>query len=177
MNERGTPVWPGRPNPLGATWGEIDMQVALWTIPAGRMKADKEHRVPLSEPAMAILQDMAKLRVHPDPDTYVFPGAEPGRRLSDMALLMVLRRMGRDALTVHGFRSTFKDWASEATDYRTELSEMALAHSIDNKVEGAYRRGNLLDKRRQLMTDWATFCDQPATASDNVRPIRGAEAA
>ncbi len=152
----------------GATWGEIDMDAGVWTIPARRMKARKEHRVPLSADALAILRTVQPL-ADGDAEAPVFPGGRGGRPLSDMTLSAVLRRMGRDDLTVHGFRSTFRDWAAEATPYPSELAEAALAHTIRNKVEAAYRRGDLFEKRRDLMTAWAKHCRQPAEG--NVVPF------
>ena len=123
--------------------------------------------MPLSDRAMAIATEMAAMRSGFD----VFPGAKPGRPLSNMALLMLLRRMGRGDLTVHGFRSTFRDWAAETTGFPAEVAEMALAHVVGDKVEAAYRRGDLFQKRRQLAEAWATYCDSPAP-SENVVPIR-----
>jgi integrase len=159
---------------LGACWREIDLVEGVWTVPAQRMKAQKEHRVPLSDSALAILRRV--LLVRPDGDTkgesFVFPGGRKGRPLSGMAGLMTLRRMGRDDLTSHGFRSSFRDWAAERTSYAREVAEMALAHTISDKVEAAYRRGDLFDKRRRLMSDWATFCATPAAEGGNVTPIR-----
>ena len=152
----------------GATWAEIDMGAALWSIPGERMKAGKAHVVPLSDAALELL------RALPRTGELIFPGAVAGRPLSDMSLTAVLRRMERGDLTVHGFRSTFRDWAAEQTAYPSEVVEMALAHAIGNKVEAAYRRGDLLDKRRRLMADWAKFCGTVATATDNVLPLRGA---
>lgn len=143
---------------IGATWGEIDLAEAIWTIPANRMKAGREHRVPLSTAAMAVLADAAKLRTSDTPATPIFPGAKDGKPLSNMALLMLLRRMERADLTAHGFRSTFRDWCAEATNHPRDVAEQALAHSLPDKVEAAYRRGDLLEKRRRLMEDWAAFC-------------------
>lgn len=140
---------------LGATWGEIDLDAAVWTIPGARMKAGKEHRVPLSERALAILTEVSKLRTEPGSDAIVFPSGQS--RLSGMAMAMLLRRMGVTDATVHGFRSTFRDWAAECTLYSHEVCEMALAHTIGNKAEAAYRRGDLFEKRRSLMADWADF--------------------
>jgi integrase len=117
------------------------------------MKMKKEHRVPLSEPVLAILQKMQSLR-HND---YIFANAKKG--LSSMAMLQVLKRMGQTDITVHGFRSTFRNWAAECSDYPNEVVEMALAHTIKNAAEAAYRRGDLLEKRRNLMEDWAQFCE------------------
>jgi integrase len=117
------------------------------------MKGGREHRVPLSADALAVLNKVGK----GDPEDFVFAGRK-NRPLSNMALLMLLRRMGHNKLTAHGFRSTFRDWAAERTNFSSEVAEMALAHSIGDKVEAAYRRGDLFEKRRQLMAEWAKFC-------------------
>ena len=154
---------------LGATWGEVDLAKAIWTIPAARMKAGKEHRVPLSPRAVEILE-----AVKPLGQASLFP-ADKGGKLSTMAMSMLLRRMKVDA-TVHGFRSGFRDWAADCTGYAHEVCEMALAHVIGNKAEAAYRRGDLFDKRRKLMEAWATYCGTPVANADNVTPIRSAEA-
>lgn len=146
---------------IGARWSEIDTKAAVWTVPADRMKGGVEHRVPLSEAALAVLREAAKLRRTGATNGPVFPGGKGGNGtagLSNMAMLALLRRMGRDDLTVHGFRSTFRDWASETTRHEHAVVEKALAHTIESKVEAAYRRGDLLDKRRILMNDWAGFC-------------------
>jgi integrase len=148
----------------GATWAELDLASAVWTVPASRMKAGREHRVPLSDVALAVLRRMEPLRS--GPDGYVFPGARAGRPLSDMAMIALLRRMGRGDLTAHGFRSSFRDWCAEATHYPRELAEAALAHTIEAKVEAAYRRGDLFAKRRALMADWAAHCAWPASAGE-----------
>jgi integrase len=140
---------------LGARWDEIDLDKQLWVVARERMKAGREHRVPLSKAAVAILNKAATLRQEGNP--FVFPGLKPGKPLSVMALEMVLRRMRRADITVHGFRSTFRDWASERTGFPHEVCEMALAHVISNKVEAAYRRGDLLERRRELMEAWAGF--------------------
>ena len=150
---------------LGATWGEVDLEKAIWTIPPARMKASKEHRVPLSPRAVEILEFLKPLN-----KTWVFPAAKGGK-LSGMAMTMVLRRMKVDA-TVHGFRSAFRDWAAECTGYAHEVCEMALAHVIGNKAEAAYRRGDLFEKRRRLMTDWAAYCASKNVASGSVIRIR-----
>jgi integrase len=142
---------------LGAKWTEIDLKSQVWTIPANRMKSGREHRVPLAEAAVAVLKRMLKIREN----DYVFPG-DRRATLSNMALLMLLRRMGRDDLTAHGFRSTFRDWAAECTHFPNEVVEMALAHAIGDKVEAAYRRGDLFEKRRKLMDAWAAYCESPA---------------
>jgi integrase len=138
---------------LGATWGEIDLKARVWTVPASRMKAGREHRVPLSEAALAVLK-----RVQPEEvneSSLVFPGARPGKPLSNMTFLMLLRRMKVEDVTGHGFRSTFRDWVSENTSFPTELAERALAHTIADKTEAAYARGDMFDKRRALMESWA----------------------
>jgi integrase len=161
----------------GATWAEIDLGEATWTVPGGRMKAGREHRVPLSESALAVLREVASLR---DPQAggaaLVFPGVRSGKPLSDMSLTAVLRRMKRDDMTVHGFRSTFRDWCAEATAYPRELAEAALAHTLRDKVEAAYQRGDMFDKRRRLMDEWATFCARPV-AEGHVLPLRKLEVA
>ena len=135
----------------GATWQEFDLSGAVWTVPAGRMKAGKEHRVPLSDAALALLAALP----HDKPDALVFP-APRGGMLSDMTLAAVLRRLDEPAVP-HGFRSTFRDWASERTNYPRDVAEMALAHAIGDKVEAAYRRGDLFEKRRVMMAEWAQF--------------------
>jgi integrase len=140
---------------IGATWSEIDLNARLWTIPAARMKGKREHRVPLSGPALQILDEMARVRT--SSSDYVFPGQRKGKPLSNMSLLAVLRRIGRADLTTHGFRSTFRDWAAETTAFPSDVLEMALAHAISSKVEAAYRRGDLFEKRRELMNAWAGF--------------------
>ena len=158
---------------IGATWDEFDLVGGVWTIPANRMKAGREHRVPLSEPVLALLGDVAKLRTSASPEAPVFPGAVAGKGLSNMAMLTLLGRMGRDDLTAHGFRSTFRDWAAETTGYPSEVVEMALAHAVGDKVEAAYRRGDLFEKRRRLMTDWATHCGRETVGVvANVTPLR-----
>ncbi|MCB2114277.1 MAG: integrase arm-type DNA-binding domain-containing protein [Parvularculaceae bacterium] len=154
---------------IGATWSEVDLQKAVWTIPASRMKAGREHRVPLSRRAVEILQAVKPLN-----SEWVFP-ADKGGKLSVMAMTMLLRRMKIDA-TVHGFRSAFRDWAAESTAYAHEVCEMALAHVIGNKAEAAYRRGDLIEKRRRLMNDWANYCSGGGATSATVTPIRGAAA-
>ncbi len=138
---------------LGAQWDEIDTEKKVWAIPAARMKAGREHRVPLSPRAMEIVKAMATMGT----EGYLFPGPKPKTPLSSMAMAMLLRRM-KAQITVHGFRSTFRDWASETTGFSHEVCEMALAHTIANKAEAAYRRGDLFDKRRKLMEAWAAYC-------------------
>jgi integrase len=159
---------------IGARWSEIDMGEAVWTVPSGRMKAAREHRVPLSEAALDVLCEIVKLRPNSKIDGFVFPGGKPGRALSSMALLMLLRRMGRSDLTAHGFRSTFRDWCAEATNYPREVAEAALAHTLRDKTEAAYQRGDLMEKRRQLMAEWATFCGRPSATGEVVLLRTGA---
>jgi integrase len=144
---------------IGAPWDEMDLDNAVWTIPGARMKAGKEHRVPLPPAALAIVQKLREIRS----GKFVFSGRKPGQPLSNMAFLMLLRRMKRDDLTAHGFRSTFRDWAAERTDFPGEVAEMALAHTVGDKVEAAYRRGDMFEKRRAIMEQWATFCAIPPT--------------
>lgn len=136
----------------GAKWSEIDLEAAVWTVPAERMKAGVEHRVPLSAPALGLLSALPRMAG----TDVVFP-APRGGVLSDMTLTAVLRRLNVDAVP-HGFRSTFRDWAAEQTNYPHDVAEMALAHTIANKVEAAYRRGDLFEKRRLMMAEWAKFC-------------------
>ncbi len=156
---------------LGARWSEIDLSARLWTIPARRMKAGREHRVPISPAALALLEKLAVLRdATPDALDHVFPGAAPNRPLSVMAMAMVLRRMQRDALTVHGFRSTFRDWCEEATSTPHAVAEACLAHTIPDAVERAYRRGDLLEKRRAVMEQWAEYCDRKPAEVVQLRP-------
>jgi integrase len=159
---------------IGARWNEIDLLDKTWTVPAARMKAHREHRVPLSPRALAILDEMQAARQGDADDAFVFPGRKPGTPLSNMAFLMLLRRMGRGDLTAHGFRATFKTWASERTSFQNEIAEAVLAHVIGDKVEQAYRRGDLFDKRRRLMQQWATFCTTaPASGAQNkIVPMR-----
>jgi integrase len=139
---------------IGARWDEIDLEDEVWIVPGERMKAGREHRVPLSSTALTVLRRMNETRE----SDFVFAGGKKGKPLSNMAMLAVLKRMGRDDVTAHGFRSTFRDWAAEGTNFPREVVEMALAHTIENKVEAAYRRGDLFQKRRQLMEAWAKFC-------------------
>jgi integrase len=157
----------------GARPSELDRDVTTWTVPEGRIKGGKEHRVPLSEPAAAIAREVLQLG-----GEFVFPGGKARKPLSNNAMLVLLERMRRDDITVHGFRSTFRDWAAEQTNYPREVAEMALAHVVESKVEGAYRRGDLFEKRRRLMEEWAQYCATPAKAAKSkvrtskVVPIR-----
>ena len=141
---------------LNATWPELDMKKAVWTIPAVRRKAGVEHRIPLCSRAIAILKQLEQAK--PARSKFLFPGNVRGKPLSNMAMSMQLKRMKRADITVHGFRSTFRDWASEQTSFPHEVCEMALAHTIGNKAEAAYRRGDLFDKRRSLMDAWEKYC-------------------
>jgi integrase len=155
---------------LGARWSEIDLEACLWVIPAERMKARKKHSVPLSAAALAVLSDMQAVRQN----EFVFPGRGVGRPLDHSALLAVLRRMGRgDRTTAHGFRSCFSDWCAEQTATPSEVREMALAHAVTDKVEAAYRRGDLFQKRRDLMEAWARYVAGGGRAG-NVTELRKA---
>jgi len=147
---------------LGATWQEIDMENAVWTIPAKRMKAGKEHRVPLSPRALAIVKALYETRI----SDFVFPGQKKDRPLSGMSFEMLMRRMKADAFTVHGFRSAFRDWVGDETQFPRDIAEQALAHRVGDATERAYRRGDALAKRRRLMEAWATQC--LGTNLDNV---------
>jgi integrase len=158
---------------IGARWSEIDLLDKTWTVPANRMKARREHRVPLSARALAILHDMQTARQSDGGNAYVFPGPRAGKPLSNMAFLMLLRRMKLDDLTVHGFRATFKTWASERTSFQNEIVEAALALVIGGKVEQAYRRTDMFEKRRRLMQQWATFSTSAPTRQDgNITALR-----
>jgi integrase len=150
---------------LGAKWDEIDREAAIWTIPRERMKAGREHRVPLTDRGLEILDAVEKVRT----GDYVFPGQRRGKPLSGMAMEMLLRRMKIEKATVHGFRSSFRDWAGECTPFPREIAEAALAHTVGDETERAYRRGDALEKRRKLMAAWAAFCE-PKEKS-NVVPL------
>jgi integrase len=144
---------------LSAAWKEVDLDNATWTIPADRMKANREHRVPLSRQAVALLTALPRIKGN----SHVFPGMKSGRPLSNMALLQFMRGLGyglsgaKGNFVPHGFRSSFRDWTGEVTSYPRDVAEMALAHTIQNKVEAAYRRGDLFEKRRAMMQEWADF--------------------
>ncbi len=148
----------------GATWREIDRRDGLWMVPGARMKAGRDHRIPLSKAAMALLDQMAELRTDDAPDAFVFPGGNRGRPLSDVSVAKAVRAASKIGITVHGFRSTFRDWCAEATNYPRELAEKALAHTLSDKVEAAYQRGDMFEKRRLLMEDWSEFCSRPPPA-------------
>ncbi len=149
----------------GATWAEFDLEKALWTVPAERMKARKEHRVPLSAAALALLNALPRV----EGTEFVFPAPRAGA-LSDMALTAVMRRMELDSVP-HGLRSTFRDWTSEKTTFPRDLAEKALAHTLESKVEAAYQRGDMFDRRRVMMETWAGFLSTPATTGDKVIQI------
>jgi integrase len=155
---------------LNATWSEVDLDSATWTIPAERMKSGREHRVPLSGDSLALLKIMQAI----SSGDYVFPGRSGSKPISNMSLLMMLRRMKRGDLTAHGFRATFRVWAAEQTNFPSEVAEAALAHVVSDHVIEAYVRTTFFDRRRQLMDTWARFCNAPAPAADVV-PLRGRE--
>src|ERR1035437_6096688 len=155
---------------LGARWPEIDMSAKVWTVPGERMKSGREHRVPLSDAAMAVLEKMRGYNLTGD---FIFPNISRGRPLSNMALLKQLERMDRADITTHGFRATFKTWATERTNFANEIIEAALAHVIGDTTEQAYSRGDLIEKRRRLMDAWADFCAAPSSTG-SVVPIRAA---
>lgn len=138
---------------LNSTWDEFDLDPGLWVIPAKRMKAKNEHRVPLTRAALDILKPLYEVK-H---SNFVFPGQKPSKPLSNMSMEMLLRRLGEQQATVHGFRSAFRDWCGDKTDYPREIAEAALAHAVGSSVELAYRRGDALEKRRKLMEEWAAF--------------------
>jgi integrase len=147
---------------IGARWSEVDLRYRIWAVPKERMKAKREHRVPLCDRAVEILKGIDRR------GDFVFGSAVTGKPLSNMALLELLRGI-RPGLTTHGFRSTFRDWAAERTNFPREIAEMALAHTISDKVEAAYRRGDLFEKRRKLMEAWAGFLAKPVPADgDNI---------
>jgi integrase len=155
----------------GARWKEIDLKNRLWTVPAERMKAGKPHRVPLCPRAVAILEAIKPERVAGD--VFIFPGSRPQKPQSNMVFLMLLRRMKLGHLTAHGFRATFKTWATERTNFPREVIEAALAHVAGDKIEAAYQRGDVLDKRRKLMEAWASYCASPTAAvAAKIVPIR-----
>jgi integrase len=152
---------------IAARWSEFNLDQRLWTIPAERIKAGREHRIPLPPAAVALLGKLAVAKV----DEFVFPG-RPGKPLSDGALLDLLKRMQRAGLTVHGFRSSFRDWAAEQTNFPRDVAEMALSHAIGDKVEAAYRRGDLLEKRRRMMEAWAAFVATKPAVGKVVIPMQ-----
>ena len=149
-----------------AQWSEIDLASSVWVVPAEHMKAKRKHRVPLTAAAVDTLKAVKGLD-----STYVFPGHKRGSHLSNAAMLQVLKRLNRAGITVHGFRSTFRDWCAESTNYPAYVAEMALAHALQDKTEAAYRRGDLFEKRIRLLADWARFCNKPLLRAA-VTPIR-----
>ena len=153
---------------IGARWGEVNIGQALWTVPAKRVKSEQDHRIPLPPAALQILDAMQDVRDTERDDGFVFPGRKRGRPLSDAALLALLKRMGHSDLTVHGFRSSFRDWAAERSNYRSEIPEMALGHSVGTETEKAYLRTDLFQKRRRLMSEWSRFCHTGAKAGEVV---------
>ena len=152
---------------IGARRQEVDTSQKMWTVPGERMKAGVEHRAPLSNCALKLLHSTNTV----ENTDFIFAGRQPGKPLSNMAMLNLLGRLGHDDLTVHGFRSTFRDWAAERTNFPNEVVEMALAHVIDDKTEAAYRRGELLDKRRKLMDAWARFCESAPVWNDDTNVV------
>jgi integrase len=146
---------------LGMRWTELDLEKKLWTVPANRMKAGREHRVPLSGRAVQLLRELHKARS----GDFVFPGQARKKPLSNMAMEMVLRRMKLENVTVHGFRSSFRDWAGNVSNFPREVVETALAHVIGDKAEQAYRRSDALEKRRRLMEAWASYCEPKAKSN------------
>jgi integrase len=158
----------------GALWSEIDLEAGVWKIPASRMKAGKEHRIPLSERSLTLL-DLLPRMVNDDgvASDLVFPGLRGDKPLSDMSLTALMRRMKLSAVP-HGFRSTFTDWVAERTAYPSEVREMALAHAIGNDTEAAYRRGDLFEKRRNLMNEWAAFVYAAPAKGSNVVNLKAA---
>jgi integrase len=153
---------------IGARWSEIDLQARQWIVPAGRMKAAREHRVPLSDRAHAILEAI------PRDSDFLFPGERAGKAISARAMPGVLYALRGDGATVHGFRSSFRDWAGNETNFPRELAEQALAHVAGDATERAYRRSDALAKRRKLMDAWAAYCSRPPAAGENVVAIREA---
>jgi len=156
----------------GARWSEFDLEEKTWSVPGERMKAGEAHRIPLSDRAIEILQRVKELRRSDSLNTFVFEGRKQGRPLSDMSLSMPIRR-AELGITVHGFRSAFRDWAAERTSFPRELAEKALAHAVRDKFEAAYQRGDLFDKRRKLMDAWAQYCLSARNAESNVTSIHG----
>jgi integrase len=152
---------------IGARWGEMDLLDKTWTLPAARMKSGREHRVPLSAHALAILKEMQAHR-HAE-GAFVFPGSRNGKPLSNMAFLMLLRRMDLGDVTAHGFRSSFRNWAAERTSFPAEVAEMALAHTVSDKTVAAYNRSDLFERRRRLMSAWTTFCTVPEQKAQRMR--------
>ncbi len=160
----------------GATWGEMDMEAATWTIPGARMKAGKLHTVPLSAPALAILETMAKGRRTNSPGEMIFSGTRAGKPLSDMTMAKA-QRLAAPGTTVHGWRSTFRDWAGETTGFASDVLEACLAHAVGGKVQRSYQRGTMLDKRREVMDAWASYLAALPTYVVRLKPRRQSSAA
>jgi integrase len=156
---------------IGAQLDEIDLTEKIWSVPPGRIKGNRLHRVPLSDRALEILQDK-KACPRESGNPFLFIGLQQGGGLDDEAMLQLLKRMGRDDITVHGFRSTFRDWAGETTSFPSDICEVAIAHKVKGKTQAAYQRGDLLQKRRKLMEAWTDYCESPQRSGDIV-PIRG----
>ena len=156
---------------LKAQWPEIDLPAGIWTLPASRMKTQRQHRVPLSDAALAVLEGLPRIEGHP----YVFPGSRHRRPLSNMSLLQLMRGMGygvkgsRGAYVPHGFRSSFRDWSGEVSSFPREVAEMALAHVVENRVEAAYRRGDLFAKRHRMMQEWADYLEKQEADTAGLR--------
>ncbi|NJD24088.1 MAG: DUF4102 domain-containing protein [Betaproteobacteria bacterium] len=160
-----------------ATWGEIDLRCGLWTIPGERMKTGEDHVVPLTPRLLEIFTQLRTAAPDAKDSDFVFPGLKKGKPFSDSAMLAMLERMGRSDITTHGFRSTFRTWASDCTAFPAEVCEKALAHKVGNKVQEAYDRAAMLERRRQLMTAWENFCNTVIEETGNVIPMKGTTAA
>ena len=157
---------------IGTRLSEIDRVGRVWTVPADRMKAGREHTVPLSDAALALLDDLTF--EGQQPSDFLFAGSKPGVAISNMTMAMVLKRMGREAITVHGFRSTFRDWCAEATNYPREIAEASLAHTLRDKVEAAYQRGAMLEKRRKVMQAWSDYCNDSSEVAEQEKVAEAA---
>jgi integrase len=158
---------------ISAKWSELDLDEEVWTVPSERTKTGRAHKVPLSRPTLTVLRTQHKLT---SGKGHVFPGARRGKPLSNMAMLKTLERMGRQDLTVHGFRSTFRDWAEEMTNFQGSVAEAALGHIVGDKVEAAYRRGDLFEKRRKLMMAWAEYSTRSPSEPARVIPLNRRQA-
>jgi integrase len=155
---------------IGMRWGEVDLDARLWTIPGSRMKGKRDHQVPLSDQAVELLTQLRSATgVTPGPDAFVFAGTRPGKPMSDMGMLKLIWRMGREDITIHGFRSSFRVWSAEETDYPREVAEAALAHIVADKTEAAYQRSTFFEKRRRLMDSWSRFCTGASGAGEVIR--------
>jgi integrase len=153
---------------IGARWSEINLTNRVWIVPGERMKSGREHRVPLSDATLAIVEKMQAIRL----DDRLFPSTKPGARISYLPLDLALKKACSEKVTMHGFRSSFRDWCAEQTAFPAEVAELALAHQVGTKVEQAYMRSDLFQKRRQLAEAWAKFCSMPVRAAGGVVPIR-----